>query len=335
MKAFFKKYGVVIAAVAAVVLVAVAVWDGVFNKTAEKDFFAMDTVITVKLKGRDAEKCIAQIEKCVTDLDGVLSRHNASSEISLINKNKGGLLDAKTAEYFKLFIDVSQNSGGAFDFTLGAVSDLWGFGKTPEVPDESALKKAVSESGYEKVLLNGNTLTVSGGVVDFGAAGKGIALDEIRTILDDSSVSEAVVSVGGSVLVRSKKDVKVGIRDPFGNAGRSIATLSLSDACVSTSGSYERCFEQNGKSYHHILDPETGYPVNNGLVSVTVVSQSGALSDILSTTCFVLGIEKGKALAEEYGCEVIFITEDKKVIATNGIADKLEITDSEYTYYEK
>lgn len=332
MKAFFRKYGLFLAAAAAVVLVAVAVWDGVFNKTAEKDFFAMDTVISVKLKGKDAEKCIEQIEKCVTDLDGVLSRHDASSQISLINQNKGGLLDKKTAEYFRLLLDVSKKSGGAFDFTLGAVSDLWSFGNNPEVPDDTALKKALSESGYEKVSLDGNNLTVTGGVIDFGAAGKGIALDEIQEILDDASIKEAVVSVGGSVLICGKKSVTVGIRDPFGNAGRSIATLSLSDCCISTSGSYERCFEQNGKNYHHILDPETGYPVDNGLISVTVVSQSGALSDVLSTACFVLGIEDGKALAEEYGCEVVFITEDKKIIATDGIADKLEITDKEYTY---
>lgn len=332
VKAFFKKYGIFFAAVAAAVLVAVAVCDEVFNKTAEKNFFAMDTVVTVKLKGKDAEKCLEQIEKCVTDLDGVLNRHDSSSEISLVNQNKGGSLSKKTAEYFRLLLDVSKKSGGAFDFTLGAVSDLWSFGNNPEVPDDAALKKALSECGYEKVSVDGNNITVTGGVIDFGAAGKGIALDEIRSILGRANIKEAVVSVGGSVLICSKKDVTVGIRDPFGNAGRSIATLSLNNGCVSTSGSYERYFEENGKNYHHIIDPETGYPVDNGLISVTVVSQSGALSDILSTACFVLGIEDGKALAEEYGCEVVFITEDKKIIATDGIADKLEITDKDYKY---
>ncbi len=335
MKAFFKKYGLILAAVAAVILIAVAVYDGVFNKTAEKDFFAMDTVVTVNLKGKDAEKSLEQIKKCVTDLDSVMSRHNATSQISLINQNKGGSLDKKTAEYFRLLLDVSKKSNGAFDFTLGAVSDLWSFGKNPSVPDAAALQTTLSESGYENVLLDGNNLTVTGGVIDFGAAGKGIALDEIRTILDSADIKEAIISVGGSVLIKSKKDTKVGIRDPFGNAGRSIATLTLSNVCVSTSGSYERCFEQNGKTYHHILDPETGYPVENELVSVTVVSQSGVLSDALSTACFVLGPEKGKALAEEYGCDAVFITKDKKVITTDGIADKLEITDKEYTYYEK
>lgn len=332
MKAFFKKYGIAFAAVAAVMLIAVAVYDGVFNKTVKKEFFAMDTVISVNLNGKDAEKCISQIEKCVTDLDSVLSRHNSDSQISFINQNNGGTLDDKTAEYFRLLLDVSKKSGGAFDFTLGAVSDLWKFGSTPSLPDEADLNKALAECGYQNVILNGSEITLKSGVVDFGAAGKGIALDEIKNVLDGANIKNAVVSVGGSVLVYGKKDVSVGIRDPFGNAGRSVATLLLSDRCISTSGSYERCFEKDGVNYHHILDPETGYPVNNGLVSVTVVSQSGALSDILSTACFVLGTEKGKNLAEEYGCEAVFITEDKTVIATDGIADKLEITDEEYTY---
>ncbi len=335
VKTFFKKYGVFFAAVAAAVLVAVAVWDAVFNKTAEKSFFAMDTVISVNLRGKDSEKCIEQIEKCVTDLDGKLSRHNPSSQISLINKNKSGTLDSETAEYFSLLLDVSQKSGGAFDFTLGAVSDLWGFGKTPSVPDKADVAKTLSESGYENVSLQGNSVSLKNGVIDFGAAGKGIALDEIRTILDGANIKEAVVSVGGSVLICGKKDVAVGIRDPFGNAGRSIATLSLSDSCVSTSGSYERCFEQNGKNYHHILNPETGFPVENELISVTVISKSGALSDALSTACFVLGIEEGTKIAKEYGCDAVFVTKDKKIIATDGIADKLEITDKQYTYYEE
>lgn len=326
-----KKFGAIFAAVAAVALIAFFVWDGVFNKTASKEFFAMDTVISVKITGKDADKCVAEIEKCVAELDGILTRHKATSEISVINKNSGGNLSNKTAEYFRLLIDVSKKSGGAFDFTLGAISDLWGFGKNPAVPDEAEIQKLLSECGYGKVSLSGNILTVGGGIVDFGAAGKGIALDEIRNILKNAKIKEAVISVGGSVLLYGEKEASVGIRDPYGNAGRSIATLSLADTCISTSGSYERCFEENGKTYHHIIDPKTGYPVENELISVTVISQNGALSDALSTACFVLGIEKGADLAKEFGCEAVFITKDKEIYATDGAAPKLEITDDSYT----
>ena len=326
-----KKIGTVIAAVAAVALIAFIACDSIFNSTVTKDFFAMDTVISIKATGRKADGCTEEIEKHINELDGVLTRHKPTSEISLINKNKGGTLDSKTAEYFRLLLDVSKKSGGAFDFTLGAVSDLWGFGKSPSVPDEKELAKAVSESGYENVSLAGNEITVKSGVVDFGAAGKGIALDEIRTILDNTKVREAIVSVGGSVLVYGKDSVKIGIRDPYGNAGRSIATLTLSDSCISTSGSYERYFEQDGVRYHHILNPETGFPVQNELVSVTVISSNGAISDALSTACFVLGIEEGAKLAKEYGCEAVFITDSKTVYVPQTVAAKIEITDNTYT----
>lgn len=326
-----KKIGAIFAAVAAVAIVAFFVWDGVFNKTASKEFFAMDTVISVKITGKDADKCVAEIEKCVAELDSILTRHKTTSEISIINKNSGGNLSDKTAEYFRLLLDVSKKSGGAFDFTLGAVSDLWGFGKNPVVPEEAEIQKLLSECGYNKVTLSGNELTVGGGIIDFGAVGKGIALDEIRSILENAKVKEAVISVGGSVLLYGEKEASVGIRDPYGNAGRSIATLSLADTCISTSGSYERCFEENGKTYHHIIDPKTGFPVENELISVTVISQNGAISDALSTACFVLGIEKGAALAKEFGCEAVFITKDKRVYATDGAAPKLEITDTSYT----
>ncbi len=325
-----KKIGAVIAAIAAVALIAFIAWDGIFNRTVTKDFFAMDTVVSVKVTGMKAEECTAEIEACVAELDSILTRHKPTSEISLINQNKGGTLSDKTAEYLRLLLDVSKKSGGAFDFTLGAVSDLWSFKSKPSVPDENKLAKAVSESGYKNVSLSGNTLTLQSGVIDFGAAGKGIALDEIRTILENAKTKEAVISVGGSVLIYGKSDAKVGIRDPYGNAGRSIATLTVSDICISTSGSYERYFEESGVTYHHILDPGTGYPVQNELISVTVVSQSGALSDALSTACFVLGIEEGAKLAKDYGCEAIFITKDKTVYATDGIIDKLEITDNSY-----
>ncbi len=327
-----KKIGAIFAAIAAVALIAFIAWDGYFNKSSENSFFAMDTVITASASGPDSEASMGKISVCVIDLDNLLSRHKENSEISKLNRGESDEISTDSLRsYFTTLLDVCQKSDGAFDITLGAVSDLWSFGKNPKVPDEAQLKKVLSESGYENITFSGNRLTLNGGKIDFGAVGKGIALDEIRTLLDDGRINQATVSVGGSVLIYGNKTVKVGIRDPFGNVGRSIATLPLSNACVSTSGSYERRFEENGKSYHHILDPETGYPVDNGLVSVTVISDSGLLSDALSTACFVLGTEKGMALAQEYGCEAVFITENKQIYTTKAIESEIEITDSGYT----
>ena len=213
---------------------------------------------------------------------------------------------------------------------------MWSFGSSPAVPDSKKLSHALSHSGYEKIILSGGRIEKSDkeATLDFGAAGKGIALDEIKARLESRRVKNAVVSVGGSVLLFGKKEFTVGIRDPFGNSGSYVAKLGVSDCCVSTSGCYEQQFEQGGKKYHHILDPKTGYPVDNGLLSVTVISKSGLLSDALSTACFVLGIEKGSALAREYGCTAIFIDEDKN-ICVEGDSGIIEITDGSYNLTER
>ena len=226
-------------------------------------------------------------------------------------------------------------SGGKFDIALGAVSDLWSFNDSPRVPSTDELSEALSRSGSDKLSLSGNTLTRADGcIIDLGSAGKGIALDKVKSYLSDKKISSAVVSVGGSVLLYGKGSFNVGVRDPWGEAGRSVMTVKLGAGCVSTSGSYERCFEQGGKHYHHILDPDTGLPVENGLVSVTVISDSGLLSDALSTACFVLGAEGGAKLAAKYGCEAIFITEDKKVICTDGIKPNVTVLADGYTVVE-
>ena len=329
-----KKAVVIISALVVALLGALIVYDATLNKTVSESFFAMNTLVSAEVTGISAKEDCEEIENIVSELDiRTLSRTSENSEIFRINKNGGGEISGKTAEYFSLLLDVCEKSGGAFDFTIGALSDLWSFGKNPKIPDSRDISAALTVSGYEKLSLEGNRVTKPDGMlIDFGATGKGIALDEIRTSLENSDAKSAVISVGGSVLLYGKEKVTVGIRDPYGNAGRSIASVELSNTCVSTSGSYERCFEVNGKNYHHILDPETGYPVDNGLISVTVISESGVVTDALSTACFVLSIENGMKLAEEYGCEAIFITADKKICTTEKVSSEIRITDSDYTF---
>lgn len=329
-----KKAIVAAVTVFAVVLAVFVFYDGVLNKTSEADFFSMNTYVSAKVTGYESDLCTSEIQKIVENLDTeVLSRTSVDSLVSALNKNGGGEINLQTAAYFSLLLDVCEKSGGAFDFTLGAVSDLWSFGSNPKIPDDAALAEALSHSGYEKISLSGSTLSMQdkSAVLDFGASGKGIALDSIKAYLETRDIKSAVVSVGGSSLLFGDKEFTVGIRNPEGNAGSYIAKLHMGEGCVSSSGSYEQFFEENGRRYHHILNPETGYPVDNGLVGVTIVSESGLLSDALSTACFVLGIEKGSALAAEYGCTAIFVTQDKKIYV-EGDADIVEITDSTYSY---
>lgn len=332
-----KKAGIAVAVVAAIALAAFLIYDGVFNKTSSTDFFAMDTVISAEVIGADSEECINEIKSAVTSLDtDILSRHSDASVVAVLNRNLGGDVDPEFREYLGVMLDICRKSGGKFDFTLGAVSDLWSFTSDPTVPEAEILNAALASSGYENVTVSGNTVSYGNEnlIIDFGAAGKGIALDEIKAVLDGKKVKEATVTVGGSVLIYGNEEKTVGIRDPYSNAGDHVAKITVAGVCISTSGSYERRFEENGTEYHHILDPDTGCPVRNNLVSVTIICESGILSDCLSTACFVLGLDEGMKLAEEYGCEAIFVTDSNEIYATGGIYGKTEITDSAYTLIE-
>lgn len=328
-----KKILIALAVVAAVA--AAAIFFASSNEV-KREFFAMDTLVSAKVKGFAAKDAAGGISTLVRELDSKqLSRYTSGSEISRINSEAETVLSDEMRDYITELLEVGKMSGGKFDIALGAVSDLWSFNDSPRVPSSDELTEALSHSGSDKLSLSGNILTRADGcIVDLGSAGKGIALDKVKSYLSDKKISSAVVSVGGSVLLYGKGSFNVGVRDPWGEAGRSVMTVRLGAGCVSTSGSYERCFEQGGKRYHHILDPDTGLPVENGLVSVTVISDSGLLSDALSTACFVLGAEGGAKLAAKYGCEAIFITEDKKVICTDGIKPNVTVLADGYTVVE-
>ncbi len=328
-----KKILIALAVVAAVA--AAAIFFASSNEV-KREFFAMDTFVSAKVKGFAAKDAAGGISSLVRELDSKqLSRYTSGSEISRINSEAETVLSDEMRDYITELLEVGKMSGGKFDIALGAVSDLWSFNDSPRVPSTDELTEALSRSGSDKLSLSGNTLTRADGcIIDLGSAGKGIALDKVKSYLSDKKISSAVVSVGGSVLLYGKGSFNVGVRDPWGEAGRSVMTVKLGAGCVSTSGSYERYFEQGGKRYHHILDPDTGLPVENGLVSVTVISDSGLLSDALSTACFVLGAEGGAKLAAKYGCEAIFITEDKKVICTDGIKPNVSVLADGYTVVE-
>lgn len=330
-----KKKSIIIAVSAASLLcLAIAVYSAILPKKTSVDFFSMNTYITVSAEGKDSPAACEEIQKLVNNLDsGVLSRQSEESEISAINSGCGKMSEGMR-RYISDMLGIYEASEGAFDFALGSVSDLWGFGNEPHLPADAEIKAALKKSGAGKISINGDEIAANGAVIDFGAAGKGIALDEIKSLLNSMKIKNAVVSVGGSILLYGEKDFTVGIRNPEGSPGSYIMTVSTPAAFVSTSGSYEQNFEENGKIYHHILNPETGYPVQNGLVSVTVVSDNGLASDALSTACFVLGAEKGMKFAEKYGCEVIFVDSDKKVTVSDGIKDSVKLTDNSYSFAE-
>lgn len=332
-----KKLTAIIAALAVAAVAAFVIYDAVQPQKLSGSFFLMNTYCSAEVDGKKAEENLAEIQNIVERLDlQILSRTVKTSVIYNLNKNGEAVLDNEIASYFSLLSDISRQSGGAFDFTLGAVSDLWNFGGTPSIPDEAKLAEALSHSGYEKITVTNGMITMQDkqAVIDFGASGKGIALDSIKSYLETHNTERAVVSVGGSVLLYGEGDFTVGIRNPKGDSGSYIATLKIPEGCISTSGSYEQYFEENGKIYHHILDSETGYPVDNGLVSVTIISESGLLSDALSTACFVLGIEKGTELAEFYGAKAVFITDNNVIYTDEETKSLITVNDNNYSFAE-
>lgn len=296
---------------------------------------AMGTVVRQSVYAR-SDKITDGVEEIIDRLEQeTLSWRIADSEIARINALAGSgtsvEVSNKLNEDLIILLDVAEKSGGAFDFTIGSVVRLWnidawaaGGNVEGSLPTQEEIVQALACTGYEKVSLeNGRICLPARMSLDLGSVGKGIACDRIADYLEAQKVQGAVISVGGSILTfGSKPDGspwQVGIVDPQDTSSL-IGTLSLTGQwCVSTSGDYERYVEVEGRRYHHILDPATGYPANSGVHSVTILCKSGILSDALSTACFVLGEEKGMALAESYGAEALFVDMQGKIVMTEGM----------------
>lgn len=341
MKIFYKKTGVMIF----VISTALLAFTGCGNRavTMQKADTAMGTIISQTLYVEEeaaGEKVTGEIISAIDDLEQeLLSWRLDSSEIYRINESAGtseGMqISEELAGIMEACLKVSVASEGAFDVTIGDVVRLWDIDSwaTAEssegfrVPAEADIMGALEISGYEKINLTENRIILPPKMqLDMGAVGKGIALDVVGEILKEhSEVSGAIISVGGSVLTYGSKPDggtwNVGIVNPSEPSGN-IGFLQLTgEWCVSTSGDYERYVEVNGERYHHIIDPATGRPSASGVRSVTILIKDGLYSDALSTACFILGEEKGMALAEEFGAEALFISENGEISMTEGMEE--------------
>lgn len=295
----------------------------------KKQSVAMDTVVNVTVNGRKSKETAEKICQLIADLEtNDFSRYISGSDIYKLNSSRGKPVevDPATAECIKAALKVCEASDGAFDVTSGGIVSLWSIGTDDErIPSQAEIDLALRSVDYKALTLNGNSAQLSGeAVIDLGAVGKGAACDEIRKVFAEYNSDRGVASVGGSILLYGKGEFSVGIRDPFGSADDCIGTLKLGECCVSTSGAYERFFEQDGQRYHHIFDARTGYPAKSGLASVTVVCRSGVYSDALSTACFILGYEKSLALLREFDAQAVFVTENGEIKITDGLVGSFE-----------
>ena len=314
--------------------------------------YAMDTVMNLTVYGEKAASALENAEKELHTLDkSVLSRTAEGSELSALNAANGESVsyaaDDPLPKLIETALAISEATDGAFDPTLAPVLDAWGFTKDlRRVPSADELAALLARTGRDKVTLektaDGYSVALSDGAqLDLGGIAKGYAADLLRAQLEKEGVTSATLDLGGDVFVMGKKsdgsDWRIAVKDP-GDTESYLGIVSASDAFIVTSGVYERYFEENGVRYHHILDPKTGCPAESGLVSVTVMCKNGAWADALSTACFVLGTDGALALRDDLAAqgtnfELIFVTDDGRVLYTGGLAAAFTPNEeSGYTY---
>jgi thiamine biosynthesis lipoprotein len=299
----------------------------------------LGTVITISAY-TDADAVFEACFDVIADVDRRMTNNSPDSEISRVNQNAGNaetVVSPDTRELLSLALDISRASGGAFDVSVGAVTSLWKEdGTFARLPDASELREKLSLVAFDDVLLPKNDsalLAREGMMLDLGGIAKGYACDRALEILKEGGVNGAFLDLGGNIYAHGTKENgakwRIGVRYPAVGDNSIACVVEVSDKAVVTSGGYERYFERDGVIYHHILDPKTGYPADTGLLSVTVVAGSSVLADALSTACFVLGLEDGMELLEEYSdCEGIFITEDGSLHTTRGLEGQVTIVDA-------
>ena len=233
-------------------------------------------------------------------------------------------------------LSITWESNGAFDIAIAPLTSLWDFtAEDPKVPDDADIQNALPLCSSDGATINGQDITLPSDDIQFdvGAIAKGYIADRLKDFLVKKGVNSAIINLGGNVLcIGSKPDgtpFKVGIQKPFADRNETEAVMDITGKSVVSSGIYERCFKQDGKLYHHILNPKTGYPYDNGLISVTIISDQSVDGDALSTTCFALGLDEGLKFAEKKGVQAVFITEDYELHYTDGFQDEIKVTDVE------
>lgn len=301
-----------------------------------KSDFLLNTFVTITIYDSQEMELLEESLALCQEYENKLSRTIASSEISAINHREPDagvvMVSNDTAELIQKGLEYSKLSKGAFDITIEPISSLWDFsGGKDMVPEGEALREAVSQVDYHKILVEGNQVLLGspGTRVELGAIAKGYIADQIKAYLQGQGVESAVINLGGNVLCIGEKPdgsaFKIGLQKPFRDRNETIAVLMIRDQSVVTSGIYERCFEKDGEFYHHILNPKDGQPYDNGLISVTIVSPKSVDGDGLSTACFSMGLEEGMALLDTmpdtYG---YFITEDYQVHYSQGAKELLQ-----------
>jgi len=302
---------------------------------------ALGTICSITLFEKGSDKIYNDIFSRIRQIENLMSVNIPASDVSRVNAAAGiepVQVHEETFMVIKRALHYAKLSGGAFDPSVGPLVSLWGIGgSSARVPSQNEIDKVLPLVNWQDVELDEETrgvfLRCPGMSLDLGAIAKGYAADEAVSIIKRAGIKQAIIDLGGNIYIHgARKDGKlwrVGVQNPEDARDTYIGILQITEKSVVTSGVYERFFEDEGKRYHHIFSPDSGYPADNGLLSVTIIAPNSMDADALSTAVFVLGYEKGIALVESLPeTEAVFIFEDMSVRKTQG-AD-FSITDNAF-----
>ncbi len=315
-----------------------------------KEGFALGTFISITLYSeqavndqlfKDVFTLLDQIEKTMTinkDVNSEIEQINAAAGKDAVQVSEETFSVLQTAREYTL------KTEGHFDITVGALVKLWNIGfDNAKVPSDTEIDSALQDIGIQDLTLNEANYSVKlereGMIIDLGGIAKGYAADAVAQLIIDQGIDRALINLGGNVLcIGYKPDeipFKIGIRDPNGSAADYLGIVTVVDNSVVTSGVYERNFTENDIMYHHIIDTATGYPVDNNLESVSIITTESIVADALSTGVFSMGLEKGFEFVQKLeGVEAIFVTKEKEIYLTEGAKKLFELTADGYTLVE-
>ncbi len=302
----------------------------------------MGTVISVTLYDSTDETILDKVFDKVKKLEETFSINETGTEVDKINDNAGKepvKVSDDTIEVVKEGLYYSDLSHGKFDITIGPLVKLWNIPDATDIPTQEEIDAVIPLTNYKDVVVDESNKTVfltkPGMMLDLGGIAKGYAADVISKMLTDEGVKSAIIDLGGNIFAHGEKvsgdSWKIGIQNPFSTRGEIVGAISVKNKSIVTSGIYERYIEVNGVKYHHILNPETGYPYENNIAGITIISDKSTTGDALSTSVFALGIDEGMKFIEGLdNVDAIFVTKDNEIYLTSGIKDNFELRDENF-----
>lgn len=305
--------------------------------------FMLGTAITLSLYDHQSQVLLDEAFQLIASLEDTLSINKSGTLIDAINNSAGKTpipVDTDTFDVIQKGLSYSELTGGSFDITIGPLVKLWNIGfPDANVPTDTQITTKLPLVNYKNVVLDTKDqtifLTQEGMQLDLGGIGKGYAADRVANLFREKGVKHALIDLGGNILALGNKPNgslwKIGVQNPLSTRGKTIGHISVEDKSIVTSGIYERFIEQDGKKYHHILDPSTGYPFENDIAGVTIISDTSIDGDALSTSVFSKGVEAGLEFVNTLeGIDAIFVTKNNDIYLSQGILDTFVLTDETF-----